>query len=228
MADENSVYDEIFPGDDAVEFIEGLLEADEPKKAAWACRAMLSDEALSDDKRRQVESLLEDSMENPVNWKEAVLEWAEDPSLESWRELMQFVDLDDLYDRQRDAYAYLRTTDVDGDLLFRCLAESGMTPDIQELVDSGEVSPEVVGERAAKAPDTANGSWLALAARAAFARDDELGVIRWLKRAYNSDTDPGLVEIFTYELWSRADEQLRETLREQGWAPVGLEELEEL
>ena len=219
MGEHDGVYDEILPGDDAISYIESVID-EEPVKAAWACRAVLSEEDIGEKRRRRVEQLLEQTMQNPVNWKEAVLEWAESPSKESWDELMQFVRLDDLYDRLRDAYAYLRATDVEGDLLFRCIAETGMTSDVQDLVATGEVHPQTVADRAAKA-GPAGGAWLVLAARAAQAREDKLGVIRWLKKAYASGTDRQMVDMFAAELWDRADEELRGMIRDQGWSPLG-------
>lgn len=210
---------ELFPCGDAVAYAEQQLENGETDEAAWTCRALLSDDELNDDDRERIETLLERTADRPVGWKEAVLEWAEDPSVEDWRELMQFVDVDDYYDRVRDAYAFLRPVDVDADLLFRCLAEDGLTSDVQELVATGEVAPETVAERADKAPAASRGMWLALAARAAAAGGDDLGVIRWLTRAYDTDTDPQLVEMMSYELWAGADEQLRSILRDQNLAP---------
>lgn len=219
MTNNSGTDEHLFSNGEAIAHIETLVD-DEPRKAATLCRAVLTERELDDKSRERVESMLEETMNNPVAWKEAVLQWADNPSLQRWRELMQFVRPDDLYDRLRDARAYLRGRGIEADLLFRCLTdEVGTTPDVLQLVSSGEVSPNTVAERAEKAPATAEGVWYAMAGRAALARGDELGVVRWLKRAYNSRTDRQLVEINCYELWGEADDQLRDILEKKGLAP---------
>lgn len=210
----------LFPDGDVVAHLAELVDK-KPDQAATLCRAVLAERDLDDAKRERVESLLEQTMDNPVAWREAVLQWARDPSLEGWRRLMRFVRPDDYYDRLRDACAYLRGVNVDANLLFRCLTdECGATPDVQSLVATGDVRPEVVGERADKAPPGAAGIWHALAARAALARGDELGVVRWLTRAHASQTDRELVDMNTHQIWLEADDQLCETLEQKGLAPA--------
>ena len=208
------------PGDTRIAYLEDLAE-DEPARAVTICRGVLAGDP-DDEERRRLESILEQAMENPVAWKQAVLQWAEEPSQEGWRRLMQFVAIDDCYDRLRDAFAYLRTTSVDADLLFQCLTEHGSTPDVHELVASGEVSPVVVAARARSAPETSKGLWYAMAAQSAFARGDELGVVRWLSCAHASQTDRVLIELNTHRLWRKADDKMRGMLRKKGLAPSTL------
>jgi hypothetical protein len=71
---------------------------------------------------------------------------------------------------------------VDGDSIFRCASEYGITPDLIELVEDGCVAVATIVERAARSGG-ARTAYIGLAAEAAFLRGDMLGTVRLLREA---------------------------------------------
>jgi hypothetical protein len=132
----------------------------------------------------------------PEGWGEALVEFARSPSAAGWLELLRFVPGENLFLRVRDAIGRLRTLGVDGDTIFRCASESGMTPDLIELVEEGEVSVKTLVERAARAGG-AKTVYLGLAAVAAFLAGDFIGTVRLLReaRAHENDLVTALPQI---------------------------------
>ena len=74
--------------------------------------------------------------------------FAENPSLEAWRELMRFVPEDLFYQRHRNSIRYLRKRGVDPNVLFLCACHHGMTPDAIALVEEGLVRVDTILARA--------------------------------------------------------------------------------
>lgn len=136
----------------------------------------------------KIEELLELCSAPPDDWKERLEEFAEAPSVERWRELMRFVPLDLLYDRQRNGVHYLRKRGVDPNVLFLCACEPGMTPDAIALVEDGEVRVETILARAEQAGG-ARGTYVGLAAEAAYLGGDLVGTIRLLREAMANETE---------------------------------------
>jgi hypothetical protein len=119
---------------------------------------------------------------SPAGWTEALTEFAKAPSVERWQELMRFVPPEYLFQRHREAVRRLRALGVDGNMLFRCGSEYGLTPDLIGLVEDGCVSVSTLVERAA-ASRGAKTAYLGLAAEAAFLSGDMLGTVRLLREA---------------------------------------------
>ncbi len=117
-----------------------------------------------------------------AGWEESLAKFSESPSCDAWRDLMRFVPPDHAYLRLRDAIGRLRTLGVDGDMIFRCASEFGMTPDLIELVEQGCVAVETLVERAGHARG-AKTTYLGLAAEAAFLAGDMLGTVRLLRES---------------------------------------------
>lgn len=92
---------------------------------------------------------------------------------------MRFAPPEYFYQRTRDAIRRLRKLGVDGDSLFRCASEFGLTPDLIELVEDGCVAVETIVERARRSGD-ARTTYVGLAAEAAFLAGDMLGTVRLL------------------------------------------------
>ena len=115
-------------------------------------------------------------------WTESLAEFARSPSLERWHELMRFVPLQYAYQRQREAVRRLRSLGVDGDVLFRCASEYGLTPDLIDLVEDGCVAVSTIVERAARSGG-AKATYFGLAAEAAFLAGDMVGTVRLLRQS---------------------------------------------
>jgi hypothetical protein len=95
---------------------------------------------------------------------------------------MRFAPPEYLYQRTRDAIRRLRKLGVDGDSLFRCASEFGLTPDLIELVEDGCVAVATIVERAARSGG-ARTTYIGLAAEAAFLAGDMLGTVRLLRES---------------------------------------------
>jgi hypothetical protein len=113
---------------------------------------------------------------------ESLAEFAKSPSLERWRELMRFVPPEYAYQRHRETVRRLRSLGVDGDMLFRCASDFGLTPDLIELVEDGCVTVSTIVERAARSGG-AKATYLGLAAEAAFLAGDIVGTVRLLRQS---------------------------------------------
>jgi cytosine/adenosine deaminase-related metal-dependent hydrolase len=118
----------------------------------------------------------------PPGWGEALVGFAGAPSPEAWRELMRFAPPEHIYQRTRDAIRRLRKLGVDGNVLFRCASEYGLTPDLIELVEDGCVTVSTIVERAARSGG-ARTTYIGLAAEAAFLAGDMLGTVRLLRES---------------------------------------------
>ena len=136
----------------------------------------------------ELEELLDRLSQPPEDWRGLLDSFAEDPSLERWRELMQFVPPELIYLRQRAAIRYLNKRGMDGDLLFLCACEYGLTPDAIELVEEGQVGVDTLVTRAERAAG-ARTTYIGLAAEAAFLKGDLIGTIRLLRESMACETE---------------------------------------
>lgn len=162
-----------------------------------------------------LEAMLSSLSSPPQGWSEALAEFAASPSLERWRELMRFVPPEVAHLRLRDAVRQLRVLGIDGDTLFVCASDSGLTPDLIELVEDGCVSPETLVQRAARA-GPAKATYLGLAAEAAFLGGDMLGTVRLLRESKAWENE--MCGIFTHVhfIRERASAEQREILDRAG------------
>jgi hypothetical protein len=130
----------------------------------------------------ELEAVLSRLAASPAGWEEALAQFAQAPTLESWRDLMRFVPPEYAYQRQRNAIPRLKSLGVSGDILFRCATEYGLTPDVIELVEEGGVSVKAIMERAEQSAG-AKATYLGLAAEAAFLMEDMVGTVRLLRES---------------------------------------------
>ena len=136
----------------------------------------------------KLEELLDTLSETPEDWLELLDQFCAAPSLDRWRELMQFVPPELIYLRQRSAVRHLRKRGVEGNLLFLCACEWGLTPDAIELVEEGLVRPETLIERGERAGG-ARATYFGLAAEAAYLAGDFLGTIRLLRESIQHESE---------------------------------------
>jgi hypothetical protein len=136
----------------------------------------------------EIEEILERCSAPPEDWRSVLDDFAENPSLERWKELMQFVPDDLRYQRHRNGIQYLKKRGVESNLLFRCACDTGLTPDAMELVEEGLVSVETIVARADDA-GLARGAYVGLAAQAAFLAGDLVGTIRLLREAISLENE---------------------------------------
>lgn len=136
----------------------------------------------------RIEEILDRCSDPPADWKERLDEFAAAPSLERWRDLMRFVPEESFYQRYRNSLRYLRKRGVEPNLLFLCACHLSVTSEAIELVESGEVSVDTILGRGAEA-GAARGTYLGLAAQAAYLSGDLVGTIRILRDAIAAETD---------------------------------------
>jgi hypothetical protein len=167
-------------GDSALPVVTLLVSRGAEVEAAAVARLALARPACPD--AANLEAILDRLAASPVGWTKSLAEFARSPSLERWHELMRFVPLQYAYQRQREAVRRLRSLGVDGDVLFRCASEYGLTPDLIELVEDGCVAVSTIVERAARSGG-AKATYFGLAAEAAFLAGDMVGTVRLLRQS---------------------------------------------
>lgn len=167
-------------GNSALPVVTLLVSRGAKAEAAAVARLALTRPECPD--AADLEAILDHLAASPVGWTEPLAEFARSPSLERWRELMRFVPPQYVYQRQREAVRRLRSLGVDGDMLFRCASEYGLTPDLIELVEDGCVTVSTIVQRAARS-EGAEATYLGLAAEAAFLAGDMVGTVRLLRQS---------------------------------------------
>jgi hypothetical protein len=164
-----------------------LLEAQGARvEAATVARLALVRPGCRD--AEELEAALARLAAAPPAWEQALADFATAPTPEGWRDLMRFAPTESIYLWTRDAICRLRKLGVDGDSLFRCASEYGMTPDLIELVEDGCVAVETIVERAARSGG-ARTTYIGLAAEAAFLRGDMLGTVRLLRESISHENE---------------------------------------
>ena len=194
----------------ALPLIRRLIEQDDRDRAATYARGALMAEDCKD--RDELEEALLEAIDAPAGWVAGLEEFAKNPSIERWNELMTFVPEDREYQCIRATVRHLMRLGCDGNILFRCITQSAFTPDVFDLAESGTVDPEVILARGEGSP--ARAMWLGLAARAAWARGDRWNTLKWLREAAKEDA------FFSYgsirEIRDRADAAFNEELDRLG------------
>jgi hypothetical protein len=195
-----------------------LLEAQGAKvEAAAVARLALGRPDCQD--AEELEKALARLAATPAGWEEALASFAKAPTPDGWRELMRFAPLEYIYQRTRDAIRRLRKLGVDGDSLFRCASEYGITPDLIELVEDGGVAVETIVERAARS-GAARTTYIGLAAEAAFLRGDMLGTVRLLRDSMAHENDWCSVLPHVYFIRERASPEQANLLDRAGIPPI--------
>jgi len=136
----------------------------------------------------KLEELLDTLSEPPEDWREQLDRFLEAPSLDGWRQVMQFVPPELIYLRQRSAIRHLKKRGLDGNMLFLCASEWGLTPDAIELVEEGLVDVATLVERAERAGG-ARTTYIGLAAEAAWLTGDFLGTVRLLRDSVQHENE---------------------------------------
>jgi hypothetical protein len=167
-------------GASALPVVTLLLSRGAHAQAAAVARLALTQPGCPDAK--DLETALARIAALPTGWSESLAEFAKALSLERWQQLMRFVPAQYFNQRHRETVRRLRKLGVSGDLIFRCASEYGLTPDLIELVEDGQVAVETLVERAAQSRG-AKTAYLGLAAEAAFLAGDMIGTVRLLRQS---------------------------------------------
>jgi hypothetical protein len=199
-------------GESIVPAVELLVELGREEEAAAIGRLALADPHCLD--RPRLDELLLQIGQVGQSWISALDQVVADPRPEQFERLVRFTPPELLYQRLRLAVPLLRRRGCDPDALFRIAAPQGMTPDLIELAQSGEVSPETI-ERHAESSAAAAG-WLGLAAEAAHARGDRLGTVRLLRKACSDPDHGSLAFASIHNIRKMADADLNADLSRAG------------
>jgi hypothetical protein len=197
-------------GESAMPAIRKLMASGDPDYAAVVARLALRRAEGTD--REGLLAVLAEITSAPTGWATALETFAAAPSEDAWEELMRFVPEEVFHQRLKYTVLVLIGLGCDGDVLFRCVSRMGMIPELFDLADSGSVDPETIVARATGSP--AEGAWLGLAAKAAFARGDRAATARHLWRA--SQLDPILSYGAIDEIRRAADAELNAELERAG------------
>jgi hypothetical protein len=173
-------------GGSALPVVELMASRGAKIEAATVARVALARPDCPDNK--ELRAVLSKLASPPAGWEAALAKFAESPSGDAWSELMRFVPPDHAYLRLRDAIGRFRAIGVDGDMIFRCASESGLTADLIELVEQGCVAVETLVERAAHSGG-AKTTYLGLAAEAAFLAGDMLSTVRLLRESIKHENE---------------------------------------
>lgn len=163
----------------------------------------------------ELEAILDRLAASPPGWAEALAAFAKAPSVERWQDLMRFVPPEYLFQRHREAVRRLRALGVDGNMLFRCGSEYGLTPDLIGLVEDGRVTVSTLVERASVSRG-AKTAYLGLAAQAAFLSGDMLGTVRLLREAIAYENEWLSVYPHVFFIRERASAEQRDFLDRAG------------
>ena len=172
-------------GGSALPLVRLLVARGEGDPAAAIARLVLAREDCAD--AGEIEQLLDGIDEASDEWRAQLEAMAAAPSVERFEELMRFVPPELIYQRLRNALRRLKKLGVDGNILFQCATNIGMTPEAIELVEEGLVEPEVIVERARGS--AARATYIGLAAEATFLRGDLVSTIRHLRDALQHETE---------------------------------------
>lgn len=200
-------------GGSALPLIRLHIERGEAQVAAVIARLVLAAKDCPD--AEEIERLLFSLDDAPAEWDELLRDFVADPSLERWRELLQFVPPDALYLRQRNSIRRLRQLGLPGNWLFLCACEYGVTPDAIEVVEEGLVDVATIEERAQRAGD-AKPTYFGLAAIAAFVAGDVVATIRLLREALAHDNEWVTVDPQIHFIREHASAEVTEALDRAG------------
>jgi hypothetical protein len=210
---EETAAEQAFARGAALPLVSLCYERGELDRSAAIARLALVMEPCED--AAQIEEILERCSAPPDDWRIVLDTFAENPSLERWRDVMRFVPDDLRYQRHRNGIRYLRKRGVAADLLFLCACDSGLTPEAMELVEDGLVSVETVMQRADEA-GPARGGYVGLAAEAAFLAGDLVATIRLLRETMSLENEWIMAFPHIQFVRERANPEEREALDRAG------------
>lgn len=200
-------------GGSALPLIRLHIDRGDGHVAAVIARLVLASKDCPD--AGEIERLLDSLDDAPPEWEGVLRDFVANPSLERWRELLQFVPPDDLYQRQRNSIRRLRQLGLPGKWLFLCACEYGITPDAIEAVEEGLVDVATIEERAQRAGG-AKSTYYGLAAIAAFVSGDVVAMIRLLRAAIAHDNDLVTADPHIHFIRERASPEVTEALDRAG------------
>ena len=172
-------------GGSALPLVRLLVERGECDQAAAIARLVLARDECPD--AAEIEQCLDEIDEASDEWRAQLAAMAHDPTVERFEELMRFVPPELIYQRLRNAIRKLKKLGVDGNVLFQCATNIGMTPEAIELVEEGLVEPATILARGRYTP--ARTTYVGLAAEATFLRGDLVSTIRLLREAVQHETE---------------------------------------
>lgn len=201
-------------GGSAVPVVELLLEMERPGEAATIGRLALRMETSEAD-RETIETLLAKIESTPPGWSDALAEFAQNPSRDTWDAIIRFSPLERIYDWAERAVRDLMAIGCSGDHIILYASQTGLTPGMIGLVEEGHVSVEALVERGNRT-EAARAIWLGLAAQAAYIHGDRFGAIALLRESRSNEND--LVTAAASVLWLRemADDEMKEMMRKAG------------
>lgn len=207
------LYREWGDGESGLPIVKLLLELGREDEAATFARGMLAQKECQD--AEELERLLARVERTPNGWDAALQSFAAEPSLEKWHSIIRFAPEEKVYDWTRKAFRQLRKIGCDRDALIRYATQTGITPDVMEMVDAGEVSPDVLVERA-RQKGAAVVFWLGLASQAAYLMGDRFRAVALMRDARNESTDRDvpMATIFFYR--EHADAAMKEMMKKAG------------
>jgi len=203
-------------GGSALPLVRLLVQRGEGDQAAAIARLVLAREECPD--ADEIEQCLDDIDEAPDEWRQQLAAMAAAPSVERFEELMRFVPPELIYQRLRNALRKLKKLGVDGNVLFQCATNIGMTPEAIELVEEGLVEPETILERGQSSP--ARTTYAGLAAEATFLRGDLVSTIRYLRDALQHETDLCTALPHIYFVREQASPEVNAMLDRAGIPPI--------
>lgn len=203
-------------GGSALPLVRLLVERGEGDQAAAIARLVLAREECLD--ADEIERCLDDIDEATDEWRAQLEAMAADPSVERFEELMRFVPPELIYQRLRNALRKLKKLGVDGNVLFKCATNIGMTPEAIELVEEGLVEPETILDRARGS--AARATYVGLAAEATFLRGDLVSTIRHLREAVQFETDLCSALPHIYFVREQASPEVNAILDRAGIPPI--------
>jgi hypothetical protein len=199
-------------GDSIMPAVRRLMELGDMDRAGATARLAL---VYPDCKEREeLHEVLREISSVPAGWAESIAAYCEEPTEERWEAMLRFVPLDNLYNTVRTLLPELMRRGCDGDLLFTHASRVGKTPDLFTLAESGTVSPETIERRGDGSP--ARGTWLGLAAQAAFARGDRFATVRYLREACRDEEQAQFAWGSIFDIREQADDDLNAQLDKVG------------
>jgi hypothetical protein len=203
-------------GGSGLPLLQLLVARGEGDQAAAIARLVLARDNCLD--AEEIEQCLDDIDEAPDEWRAQLEAMAAAPSVERFEELMRFVPPELIYQRLRNALRKLKKLGVDGNVLFQCATNIGMTPEAIELVEEGLVEPETILERGSAS--AARATYAGLAAEATFLRGDLVSTIRHLRDALQHEPELCTALPHIYFVREQASPEVNAILDRAGIPPI--------
>lgn len=203
-------------GGDRLVYLQRMARLGDEQKAFALARSMLT--RADDVTAERIERFLRGDALLPEGFDRQVAQLDQHATRADVDEILRFVPYPV---RQRAIHRISEALrDADPALRFEVACLDGPTTEAIAMVEAGDVPATAVVKVAdSREPDARGRSlWLGLAARAAAARGDHLGVVRLLREALEAEGQDPLLDLET--IWECAPPALKSTMRAAG-LPVG-------